>query len=92
MKAWFLRPHPPVTRLGAIVADMNKAKSQRSQLEAEREKIGEDQDRIREPGRRAMTACEAHATSFNLLVNGRRRRCGRRRSRARGVLVRRLPF
>jgi hypothetical protein len=36
-----------VMRIGAIVADMNKARSQRSQLEAEREKIGEDQDRIR---------------------------------------------
>jgi hypothetical protein len=36
-----------VKRIGAIVADMNKARSQRSQLEAEREKIGEDRDRIR---------------------------------------------
>ena len=35
---------------------------------------------------------QAYATSFNLLVSGRWRRCGRRRSRARGVLVRRLPF
>jgi len=36
-----------VAKLGAVVADMNKAKSQRSQLEAERRKIAEDQDRIR---------------------------------------------
>jgi hypothetical protein len=36
-----------VTKLGAIVAEMNTARSQRTQLEAERKKIGEDQDRIR---------------------------------------------
>lgn len=37
-------------------------------------------------------AREAYANSFNLLLSGRLRRCGRRRSRPRGVLVRRLPF
>ena len=36
-----------VTKLGAVVADINKARAQRAQLEAERKKIGEDQDRIR---------------------------------------------
>ena len=36
-----------VTKLGAVVADINKARSQRAQLEAERKKIAEDQDRIR---------------------------------------------
>lgn len=36
-----------VTKLGAIVADINRARAQRSQLDAERKKIGEDQDRIR---------------------------------------------
>jgi hypothetical protein len=36
-----------VARLGAMVADINKAKSQRLQLEAERKKIAEDQERIR---------------------------------------------
>jgi hypothetical protein len=36
-----------VVRLATIVADINKARSQRAQLEAERKKIGEDQERIR---------------------------------------------
>jgi hypothetical protein len=36
-----------VVRLGAIVADINKARAQRAQLDAERKKIGEDQERIR---------------------------------------------
>jgi uncharacterized phage infection (PIP) family protein YhgE len=36
-----------VAKLGAIVAEINKARSQRTQLEAERKKLGEDQDRIR---------------------------------------------
>lgn len=36
-----------VAKLGAIVAEINKARSQRSQLDAERKKMGEDQERIR---------------------------------------------
>lgn len=36
-----------IARLGAIVADINKARSQRTQLDAERKKIGDDQERIR---------------------------------------------
>jgi hypothetical protein len=36
-----------VAKLGTIVADINKVKSQRTQLEAERKTIGEDQERIR---------------------------------------------
>lgn len=36
-----------VAKLGAIVADINKARSQRTQLDAEIKKIGEDQERIR---------------------------------------------
>ena len=36
-----------VTKLGAIVAEISKARSQRTQLDAERKKIGEDQERIR---------------------------------------------
>jgi len=36
-----------VSKLGTIVADINKARSQRTQLDAERKKIGEDQERIR---------------------------------------------
>lgn len=36
-----------MSKLGTIVADINKARSQRTQLEAERKKIGEDQERIR---------------------------------------------
>jgi hypothetical protein len=36
-----------VGKLGAIVNDINKARAQRGQLEAERKKIAEDQDRIR---------------------------------------------
>src|SRR5262249_54305626 len=36
-----------VAKLGTVVADINKARAQRAQLEAERKKIGEDQDRIR---------------------------------------------
>ena len=36
-----------VAKLGAIVADMNKARSQRTQLDTERKKLGEDQERIR---------------------------------------------
>ncbi len=36
-----------VAKLGSIVADTNRARAQRSQLETERKKIGEDQDRIR---------------------------------------------
>jgi hypothetical protein len=36
-----------VTRLGAIVGEISKARSQRSQLDAERKKIGDDQERIR---------------------------------------------
>lgn len=34
-------------KLGAIVADINKARSQRTQIDSERKKIGEDQERIR---------------------------------------------
>jgi hypothetical protein len=37
-----------VARLGAIVNDINKARAQRTQLEAERKKIADDQDRIRQ--------------------------------------------
>jgi len=37
-----------VARLGAIVNDINKARTQRTQLEAERKKIVDDQDRIRQ--------------------------------------------
>jgi hypothetical protein len=37
-----------VGKLGAIVADINKARAQRTQLDAERKKIGEDQQRIRQ--------------------------------------------
>jgi hypothetical protein len=37
-----------VARLGAIVNDINKARAQRTQLEAERKKIANDQDRIRQ--------------------------------------------
>jgi hypothetical protein len=36
-----------VAKLGVIVNDINKARAQRGQLEAERKKIAEDQDRIR---------------------------------------------
>jgi hypothetical protein len=36
-----------VAKLGTIVADINKARSQRTQLDAELKKIGEDQERIR---------------------------------------------
>jgi hypothetical protein len=36
-----------VAKLGAIVAEINKARAQRTQLDAERKKIGEDQERIR---------------------------------------------
>jgi hypothetical protein len=36
-----------VARLGAIVNDINKARAQRTQLEAERKKIADDQNRIR---------------------------------------------
>jgi hypothetical protein len=36
-----------VTKLGAIVAEINKARAQRTQLEAEQRKIGDDQERIR---------------------------------------------
>jgi len=36
-----------VAKLGTVVAEINKARAQRAQLEAERKKIGEDQDRIR---------------------------------------------
>lgn len=36
-----------VGKLGTIVADINKARSQRTQFEAERKKIGDDQERIR---------------------------------------------
>jgi len=36
-----------VSKLGTIVGEINKAKSQRAQLETERKKITEDQDRIR---------------------------------------------
>jgi hypothetical protein len=36
-----------VAKLGAVVAEINKTRSQRTQLEAERKKIAEDQDRIR---------------------------------------------
>jgi hypothetical protein len=37
-----------VGKLGTIVADINKARSRRTQLDAERKKIGEDQERIRQ--------------------------------------------
>jgi hypothetical protein len=37
-----------VAKLGAIVNDINKARARRAQLEAERKKIAEDQDRIRQ--------------------------------------------
>jgi hypothetical protein len=37
-----------VVRLGAIVNDINKAQARRTQLEAERKKIADDQDRIRQ--------------------------------------------
>jgi hypothetical protein len=37
-----------VARLGAIVNDINKARTQRTQLEAERKKIANDQGRIRQ--------------------------------------------
>jgi hypothetical protein len=36
-----------VVKLGAIVADINKARSQRAQFDAEIKKIGDDQERIR---------------------------------------------
>ena len=36
-----------VAKLGAIVAEINRARAQRTQLDAERKKIGEDQERIR---------------------------------------------
>jgi hypothetical protein len=36
-----------VAKLGAIVADINKAQARRAQLDVERKKIGEDQERIR---------------------------------------------
>jgi hypothetical protein len=36
-----------VAKLAAIVADINKSRSQRTQLDAERKKIAEDQERIR---------------------------------------------
>lgn len=36
-----------VTRLGETIGEINRARSQRGQLEAERKKIGEDQERIR---------------------------------------------
>jgi hypothetical protein len=36
-----------ITRLAAIVGDINRARAQRAQYEAERKKIGEDQERIR---------------------------------------------
>jgi hypothetical protein len=36
-----------VAKLGAIVAEINKARAQRTQLDGERKKIGEDQERIR---------------------------------------------
>jgi hypothetical protein len=37
-----------VAKLGAIVNDINKARTQRTQLEAERKKIADDQNRIRQ--------------------------------------------
>jgi hypothetical protein len=37
-----------VARLGAIVSDINKLRAQRTQLEAERRKIADDQNRIRQ--------------------------------------------
>jgi hypothetical protein len=37
-----------VAKLGAIVSDINKARAQRTQLEAERKKITDDQNRIRQ--------------------------------------------
>jgi hypothetical protein len=37
-----------VARLGAIVSDINKARTQRTQLESERKKIADDQNRIRQ--------------------------------------------
>ena len=36
-----------VARLGETIGEINRARSQRNQLEAERKKIGEDQERIR---------------------------------------------
>jgi hypothetical protein len=36
-----------VAKLGTIVADINKARTRRAQLDAERKKIADDQDRIR---------------------------------------------
>ena len=36
-----------VARLGETIGEINRARAQRSQLEAERKKIGEDQERIR---------------------------------------------
>jgi hypothetical protein len=37
-----------VAKIGAIVSDINKARTQRTQLEAERKKIADDQNRIRQ--------------------------------------------
>jgi hypothetical protein len=37
-----------VTKLGAIVNDINKARTQRTQLDAERKKIADDQSRLRQ--------------------------------------------
>jgi hypothetical protein len=37
-----------LARLGAIVNDINKARTQRTQLESERKKIADDQNRIRQ--------------------------------------------
>ena len=37
-----------VAKLTALVEDMNKAKTQRSQLDTERERIGRDQERVRD--------------------------------------------
>lgn len=36
-----------ISRLGETIGEINRARSQRSQLDAERKKIGEDQERIR---------------------------------------------
>ncbi len=36
-----------IAKLGTIVAEMNKARAQRTQLDGERKKIGDDQERIR---------------------------------------------
>ena len=36
-----------ITRLGETIGEINRARAQRNQLEAERKKIGEDQERIR---------------------------------------------